>query len=286
RQRPVLTSISDAISSPTRCSSSSVPAAASFSSSKRFVSSSVSGSRSANSSSTATVRSSAFSKASRANAICSSGARRCASPTRLSYLKGREQPFGDALPAPPLDSSAPCCCPERRGFFRRQRRERPHLPRQVHGVTGAEARKVAELFRILGLETFGDLRENRMPCNERRRTCSRRFCGDHPERLREDRRDDGDVRKRKQVAKVTVLEWPREERARQRDPLELLAVVAEPDDHCARVDRAQSLKQDVDAFVVEQLPEVDDGRRVAGEERLEARCIVLVREPLVRFARV
>ena len=56
-QRPVRTSTSDAISSPTRCSSSALPFAAACTSSKRFVSSSVSGSRIANSSSTATVKS-------------------------------------------------------------------------------------------------------------------------------------------------------------------------------------------------------------------------------------
>ena len=71
---------SEAISSPTRCGSSSVPAAAAWSSSKRFVSSSVSGSRSASSSSTATVKSVADSNPSRANAICSAGLRRCSSP--------------------------------------------------------------------------------------------------------------------------------------------------------------------------------------------------------------
>src|SRR5262249_41120256 len=155
--------------SPTRWSSSSVPAAASFSSSKRFVSSSVSGSRSANSSSTATVRSSAFSKASRANAICSSGARRCASPTRLSYLKRREQPFGDALPTPPLDGRAPCSCSEHPAFVGGQFEDRPQLLRQIRDVAGAEACKLAELFRIFGLEPLGDLRETRVPCNERRR---------------------------------------------------------------------------------------------------------------------
>ena len=56
-QRPVRTSTSEAISSPTRCSSSGRPAAAAFSSSKRLTSESVSGSSSANSSSTARVRS-------------------------------------------------------------------------------------------------------------------------------------------------------------------------------------------------------------------------------------
>ncbi len=80
-QRPVRISTSEAISSPTRCSSSGVPAAAAWSSSNRFVSESVAGSRIANSSSTASVRSVASSYCSRAVRICSSGVSRWASPT-------------------------------------------------------------------------------------------------------------------------------------------------------------------------------------------------------------
>src|SRR5262249_61680089 len=83
-----------------------------------------------------------------------------------------------------------------------------------------------------------------------------------------------------------VLERTGEERPRRRDPLELFAVVAEPDDDCARIHGPQRLEQDVDALVVEQLAEVDDRGRVAGEELLEARGIVLVRQPLVRVAPV
>src|SRR5205823_4857389 len=79
-QRPVRTSTSEAINSPTRCSSSGVPWAAAWSSSNRFTSESVSGSRTANSSSTATVKSVPFSYASRARRICSSGVSFCASP--------------------------------------------------------------------------------------------------------------------------------------------------------------------------------------------------------------
>ena len=48
-----------------------------------------------------------------------------------------------------------------------------------------------------------------------------------------------------------------------RQPLELLAVVAEADDHRAGVELLQRLEQQVDALVVEQLPEVEDGRLVA-----------------------
>jgi hypothetical protein len=45
------------------------------------------------------------------------------------------------------------------------------------------------------------------------------------------------------VHEVAVLERPGEERARRRRSLELLAVVAEADDHRARVELAQRLEQ-------------------------------------------
>ena len=56
--------------------------------------------------------------------------------------------------------------------------------------------------------------------------------------------------------------------------LECLPVVAEADDHRARIDVAQRLQQDVDALVVEELPEVDDRRLLVLRERPPAarRC--------------
>ena len=71
----------EAMSSPTRCPSSSVPCAAAKSSSKRPTISRVRGSRMANSSSTATVKSRASSNCSRARRSCSSELSRWASPT-------------------------------------------------------------------------------------------------------------------------------------------------------------------------------------------------------------
>src|SRR5205823_4813260 len=107
-QRPVRTSISEAISSPTRCGSSSLPLAASWSSSKRLTRPSVSGSTSANSSSTATVKSGTASNSVRDRASISSYPSRCSSPTREAYLPSRTgamQPLADlprAWPATPL----------------------------------------------------------------------------------------------------------------------------------------------------------------------------------------
>src|SRR5919197_895246 len=243
-QRPVLISTSEAISSPTRCGSSSSPAAAPFSSSKRFVSSSVSGSRRANSSSTATSRSSAFSKASRANAICSSGDSRWASPTELSYLKRFQQPRGDALPAPAFHGRASRSATELGAHLCRKSEQLVQLRRELPRVARLEAREVPVRLRVFRLESFRDLGQPRVARDERRRSSGSRLGGDHAERLREDGRDDGDVGERQQVHEVAVLERTGEQRPRRSRPLELVAVVAEPDDDGARVDLPQRLKQD------------------------------------------
>ena len=85
---------------------------------------------------------------------------------------------------------------------------------------------------------------------------------------------------------MPVLEGPGEERPGRGDELELLPVIAEADDHCARVHAAKRLQQDVDALVVQELAEVDDGRLVRGEEFLEARRVAVVRLPLACVRRV
>ena len=51
-----------------------------------------------------------------------------------------------------------------------------------------------------------------MPGDERRAAAGGGLGGDHPERLREDRRHDGRVGERQQVDEVAVLERAREER--------------------------------------------------------------------------
>ena len=66
--------------------------------------------------------------------------------------------------------------------------------------------------------------------------------------------------------------------------LELGPVVAEADDHGAGVDLPQRLEQHMDALVVEELAEIDDGRLVAGQERGEPLGVPLVRQALVRVA--
>jgi hypothetical protein len=79
------------------------------------------------------------------------------------------------------------------------------------------------------------------------------------------------------VDEVAVLERAGEERARAGRLLQRLPVVAEADDHGARVHLLQGLEQDVDALVVEQLSEVDDRRLVSGEEGGQALGVALVR---------
>ena len=142
------------------------------------------------------------------------------------------------------------------------------------------------LGRVRLLEAGGDLGQARVPRDERRRPGRGGLGGDHPERLGEDRRNDADVRKWKQVHEVAVLERAREERPRRRRGLELGAVVAEADDHRAGVEAAQRLEQEVDALVADQLAEVDDRRLVAGQELGEALGVPLVREPLLGVPRV
>ena len=65
--------------------------------------------------------------------------------------------------------------------------------------------------------------------------------------------------------------------------LELLAVVPEADDHRTGVQLAQGLEQHVDALVVEELPEVDDGRAVAREKLGEAFGVAVVGQTLARI---
>ena len=144
-----------------------------------------------------------------------------------------------------------------------------------------------ELARVLRLEALCHLGEAGVPGDERRAPRSRGLRGDHAERLREDRRHDARVREREQVHEVAVLEGAREERLPGvGDALELSPVVAEADDHRTRVHPSNRLEEHVDALVLEELAEVDDGRRVAGEECLEPLGVSLVRQSLVGVPRV
>ena len=131
------------------------------------------------------------------------------------------------------------------------------------------------------LQPGRDLGQARVPGDERRDAGGCGLRGHHPERLGEDRGHDDDVRERQQVDEVPVLERAREQRVPRRELLEVPAVVAEPDDQGARRAPVQRLDQEVDALVVEQLAEVEDGRQLALEEVLEAACVALVREALV-----
>ena len=72
----------------------------------------------------------------------------------------------------------------------------------------------------------------------------------------------------------------------RRELLEPLAVVAEADDDRLRVEPVHCLEQQVDALVVEELPEVENVGLVPCQEALEPGGVALVRQPLVRVARV
>src|SRR6476646_5118304 len=205
--RPVRTSASDAISSPTRWSSTALPAAAAFTSSKRLTSERVSGSRSANSSSTATVRSVPPSKAARACSSSSWYGTFCASPIEArSLFHGQEQAFCDAGPRPALDRDAAGGGAERLPALRRQGEQVVELAGEIDRVPRLEARQLSQVRGIGLLEPLGDLFEPGVPRDERRAAGGSRLGGHHPERLREDRGHDGEVGERKQVAQVAVLE--------------------------------------------------------------------------------
>ena len=125
-----------------------------------------------------------------------------------------------------------------------------------------------------------------MPGHERRHPGRGGFRGDHAERLREDRRHRHDVREREQMHEMAMLERPGEKHPLRSGVLQLGAVVAEADDHRARIELAHRVEQQVHALVEEQLPEVKDGRLVRREERREALGVAVVRQAFVRVAGV
>src|SRR5207237_1394607 len=177
---------------------------------------------------------------------------RIAHPTTL--IEGLQQPFGDAAPAPALHGGFAGRFSETRAVVEFE--QSAELLREVSDIAACEARQVAVLGRILGLEALGDLLQTGVARDERRAAgCGSLRC-DHPERLREDRRHDRDVSEREQVSEVAMLQRTGEERARRGGGLELRSVVPEADDHRASVEVAERLEQQVNTLVVEQLPEV------------------------------
>src|SRR5262249_55008889 len=149
-QRPVRTSTSEAMSSPTRHSSSSPPCAAACNSSNRLTSDSVVGSSSANSSSTASVKSRPDSKAWWAERICSSGVRRCASPTRGTLLERLEQAARDGGPRKTFDDGLTGFETELVALLPREGEQRVELLLQVGRVPETERGERPVRGRILG----------------------------------------------------------------------------------------------------------------------------------------
>src|SRR5262249_59919711 len=77
-----------------------------------------------------------------------------------------------------------------------------------------------------------------------------------------------------------------EKQSRRGDPLELGAGVAEADDHGAGAGLTQRLEEHVDALVVEELSEVENGRLVGCEPGGEPIGVAFVGKTLLRVARV
>src|SRR5437763_7609856 len=286
-QRPVRTSTSEAISSPTMCGSRSVPCAASRTSSKRLTSSSVAGSSSANSSSTATVKSGTASNAAREVARSSSYPTFCSSPTTKRLVVERlQQALGHGGPAPLALDRPAGGGPERPPLGVRQGEELAQARAERVGVAGGERREMRQLGRILGADAGRDLGQAGVRSDHGREPGSRGLGRDHPERLGKDRRGDGDVAEREARNEVPVRERPGEDRSPRRDGLALGAVVAEADDDGPDVEASQRLEENLDPLVLDQLADVDHGWLVARERLLEARRISGIGMTLVAVLRV
>ena len=83
-----------------------------------------------------------------------------------------------------------------------------------------------------------------------------------------------------------MLERPGEERARRCGSLERRPVRAEADDDEARVHAVHRVEQHLHALLFDQLPEVENGRRVVREEGGQARRVALVGQALFGVVRV
>ncbi len=75
---------------------------------------------------------------------------------------------------------------------------------------------------------------------------------------------------------MAVLQLSREQGSPRCQLLEPFAVVAEADDHGPRVEPVQRLEEQVNALVVEELAEVEDGGLFPFEEALETCGVALV----------
>ena len=128
-----------------------------------------------------------------------------------------QEPARDAGPAPPLDGGPPGC--------RADRSPDPPGPsasssasfaRRSSASPVANAARWRRRRRVGLLEPGGDLREPGMARDERRTAGRGGLGGDHPERLREDRRDHAGVGQGEQVDEVPVLERAGEQDVRHR----------------------------------------------------------------------
>ncbi len=165
-------------------------------------------------------------------------------------------------------------------------RSRSSLRGEVARIARLEGREALEPLRVRLLEPGRDLGETRVAGDEGRRPSRRGFRSDHPERLREDRRNDRHVGQRQQMNEMPVLERAREQRSRRRQLFEHPAIRAEADDHEPRIDPGHRLEQHLHAFLLDQLPEVDDRRLVSGEELGEPLGVRGVGQPLLCVPRV
>ena len=111
-----------------------------------------------------------------------------------------------------------------------------------------EARQVGEPGQVAVAQARGDLGEPAVVATTGGQPAAAASAATMPNAW-EDGGDDGSVREREEVNEMPVLERAREERvAALGQALELLAVVAEADDHRAGVQAVQRLEQQLDSL--------------------------------------
>ena len=212
----------EAISSPTRSSSSSEPTTACWSSSNRLASPSVSGSRIANSSSTATVRSVPHSmRCARGGAVPPGSGVRVAHRAEAYFENGSSRRSAIRVQLQSASTAPRAASPRSRRVSRGSASSSRSFAASSAALPFSKAARCAQCPE--GTRPRSRPRPRRGPSGARRSADTPRggLGGDHAKRLGEDRGHHGNVGERQQMHEVSVLERAGEERPRRRGGLEL-----------------------------------------------------------------
>ena len=121
----------------------------------------------------------------------------------------REQARGHTCPRPAVDGGGARRGADRQAVGVGQGQQSRELVPELADVSGRERGELAEVLGVGLLEPGGDLGEPAVAGDERWAAARGGLGGDHPERLGEDRRHDGCIRKREQMGEMAVLERAR-----------------------------------------------------------------------------